>query len=850
MSMLAEPRKKQKWTLNPQGKHWSDDNNKFGQKMLEKMGWTPGKGLGANENGMTEHIRVKHKDDQAGIGYSKDSHDKLWTEHQDGFNEFLKKLHNGEDSESTEKSIDKCDLSGKSLELKSKFSRARVHYHKFTRGKDVNKYSAKDLANIFGKKDLNVQPKEVLNEQNDEKNADTDSVGATDSTAGVLTIKGGTMTDYFKNKFPLMSSTPKSQGSKRKSEKEIDNDIDENNEAQNSANNSESEAERYVGFGYSNSNESNGKLHGKSKGLLNSASFVFANSPLNIKSSKSTPKKRKSEFYCSTPAMEEKKAHVIQEEYEETPKKRKTELLAFENPGLDMSNLDSPTSLPPSSSTDPIKSSKYEVILTENNPHEVYEEKPDELASVKKKKKKKRQSLFVEGFVNDGLDINTKDENNSTEPISSFPLNKMEVLRSEAIPIECIPRVSNNSQAEEQEPLKKKKKKKKKDLSIDGFVNDALNVDDGYAECSQKVSGNACKSFEVSRGDVFGLANNALDLTDETNGKKRVTFNDVVEYNTDSTKKKKKSSAKLDKFEVDIEKSKKKKKILSLNENADVNGFVNHALDVNIVNEEMIDNEENERKMNKERKKRDKGKKRMSNLETIEEVVEEEEGVNGTKEVSIINDKSTNEQLGESLVENTSNEFGEMNLETPMKKKKKKKSKEKEKLDENVDGCNELVEDQLENNSVSNKKEKKKKNKEIDHLDESNIKNEEQFKTKNKKKKKRKEKDESGEDKMEIDDDFNTISKENFNKENKNNCDSYEVLEEIEDGIEKKSKKMAKVDDINIKDDNNERSENIAKSQWESKSKPKKIFRTLFTKGPLLHFPGSSINEIKGYGMN
>lgn len=34
--------------------------------MLEKMGWTSGKGLGVNEQGMTEHVRVSYKDDTAG----------------------------------------------------------------------------------------------------------------------------------------------------------------------------------------------------------------------------------------------------------------------------------------------------------------------------------------------------------------------------------------------------------------------------------------------------------------------------------------------------------------------------------------------------------------------------------------------------------------------------------------------------------------------------------------------------------------------------------------------------------------------------------------------------------------
>lgn len=42
------------------------DSNKFGQKMLEKMGWQQGKGLGANENGITEHVKMSIKNDSQG----------------------------------------------------------------------------------------------------------------------------------------------------------------------------------------------------------------------------------------------------------------------------------------------------------------------------------------------------------------------------------------------------------------------------------------------------------------------------------------------------------------------------------------------------------------------------------------------------------------------------------------------------------------------------------------------------------------------------------------------------------------------------------------------------------------
>lgn len=42
------------------------DANKYGQKLMEKMGWSSGKGLGAKEDGVTEHIKVSYKNDSKG----------------------------------------------------------------------------------------------------------------------------------------------------------------------------------------------------------------------------------------------------------------------------------------------------------------------------------------------------------------------------------------------------------------------------------------------------------------------------------------------------------------------------------------------------------------------------------------------------------------------------------------------------------------------------------------------------------------------------------------------------------------------------------------------------------------
>jgi Pin2-interacting protein X1 len=51
-----------------QNKAWRSDKNSFAQKLLAKMGWTEGKGLGKREDGIVDHVRVKRRIDSAGIG--------------------------------------------------------------------------------------------------------------------------------------------------------------------------------------------------------------------------------------------------------------------------------------------------------------------------------------------------------------------------------------------------------------------------------------------------------------------------------------------------------------------------------------------------------------------------------------------------------------------------------------------------------------------------------------------------------------------------------------------------------------------------------------------------------------
>ncbi|XP_023949815.2 PIN2/TERF1-interacting telomerase inhibitor 1 [Bicyclus anynana] len=186
MSMLAEPRRKQK-VINLRAKNnaWSNDSNKFGQRMLEKMGWSSGKGLGAKENGIVEHVVARYKNDEKGLGFE-DRNDQ-WTKNEDDFNTLLANLSNGNTNNETLHS-------GISLEKKSKKSKARIHYHKFTRGKDLSRYSEKDLANIFGKKSF----KESVTDECIKE----DTVKTTEQ---IFTEKGN-MDDYFKSKMAAFKS--------------------------------------------------------------------------------------------------------------------------------------------------------------------------------------------------------------------------------------------------------------------------------------------------------------------------------------------------------------------------------------------------------------------------------------------------------------------------------------------------------------------------------------------------------------------------------------------------------------------------------------------------------------------
>lgn len=50
---------------------WKNNKSRFGYKMLQKMGWSEEKGLGKKEGGIVSAVKLKRRDDGAGLGLEK-----------------------------------------------------------------------------------------------------------------------------------------------------------------------------------------------------------------------------------------------------------------------------------------------------------------------------------------------------------------------------------------------------------------------------------------------------------------------------------------------------------------------------------------------------------------------------------------------------------------------------------------------------------------------------------------------------------------------------------------------------------------------------------------------------------
>ncbi|KAM9315353.1 LOW QUALITY PROTEIN: PIN2/TERF1-interacting telomerase inhibitor 1 [Gastrophryne carolinensis] len=220
MAMLAEPRRKQKWSVDPRNSAWSKDDSKFGQKMLEKMGWSKGKGLGAKEQGSTEHVKVQVKNNTLGLGAAINYEDN-WLAHQDDFNQLLAELNNCHGAAGSDTPADGGKKSF-SLEEKSKSSKKRVHYMKFAKGKDLSCRSNTDLACIFGKREKSKKSSQEEGDVDSEESEEIESPSQTDEVESGNTVTSTlSVNEYFAKRMAEL----------KKSRSKISEVVEQNTEA-------------------------------------------------------------------------------------------------------------------------------------------------------------------------------------------------------------------------------------------------------------------------------------------------------------------------------------------------------------------------------------------------------------------------------------------------------------------------------------------------------------------------------------------------------------------------------------------------------------------------------------------
>lgn len=128
-------------SVDTQNQTWANDKSRFGFKMLQKMGWSEGKGLGRLEDGRTVALRAKKKDDKEGLGVASTKSSPWQTPGlvAAGLNEVLSKL-----------ASDPSHNSAQSLQNQTKSSKPIGFYARRAAQKDVRAYSAEALREILG----------------------------------------------------------------------------------------------------------------------------------------------------------------------------------------------------------------------------------------------------------------------------------------------------------------------------------------------------------------------------------------------------------------------------------------------------------------------------------------------------------------------------------------------------------------------------------------------------------------------------------------------------------------------------------------------------------------------------
>jgi Pin2-interacting protein X1 len=165
--------------------------------MMQKMGWTEGKGMGKNEDGRVEHVKTVKKSDNLGIGAERRTGDN-WLENTNAFDELLKGLNAAQDEvkEPEVREVVKPVMHGR-----------LYHRTKFVRNKLVSNYDEDQLSHILGRKSLKPESRPSSPAVSEQTQSDYDPM---------TKVQNVSVQDYFAAKMKAKLAKRETDGTEEK----------------------------------------------------------------------------------------------------------------------------------------------------------------------------------------------------------------------------------------------------------------------------------------------------------------------------------------------------------------------------------------------------------------------------------------------------------------------------------------------------------------------------------------------------------------------------------------------------------------------------------------------------------